>query len=84
MAETKKRKTFWFGVGEGKVVIISNVSKKCEKKVKKVRVKQFPRIGTIIHNSQGESVWDLAVVPLNFRKHIKEKVMAPVIVKKIQ
>lgn len=83
MSESRRRKIFWFGVGEGKVVIISNVSKNSEKKVKKVRVKQFPRIGTILHRHD-ESSWDLAVVPLNFKKHIHEKVMKPVVVKKIQ
>jgi hypothetical protein len=42
----KKRKSYWYAISEGKIVIVSRMS--TNSKTKKVRVKQMPRIGSVV------------------------------------
>ena len=48
MSDRKRKKKFWYGVSEGKIILVSNLA---NKKAKKIRVKQMPRIGAININN---------------------------------
>lgn len=50
MSTNNQTKLFWYGVGEGKIILVSNLGRLNSKKTKKIRVKQFPRIGTVTIN----------------------------------
>jgi hypothetical protein len=46
ITKRRKAKNYWYGVSEGKIVIVSQMGKD-SKRGRKVRVKQMPRIGSV-------------------------------------
>lgn len=62
-----KLNKYWFGVSEGKVVVIPNLQKEGKKKV---RVKQTDRIAQVIRPAVRSLGCNLAVVPYNFTRMI--------------
>lgn len=65
---SKTKKTYWYGVTDSKIYIVSNMKSNLGKK--KIRVKQFPRISAVISNSSENALWNLGIVPMNFAKYI--------------
>lgn len=92
MVKSKKNK-YWFGVSEGKVVLIANLekisnkdsvsSKKGSDGKRKVRVKQSDRIGQIIRPTGKALGCNLGIIPYDFDRMIKELPVKPVFTKKI-
>ena len=75
-----KLKKFWYGVSEGKVVVIPNIHKEGKKKV---RVKQMDRIAQVIKPTGKLLGCSLALIPYNFTKMINELPVKSVFTKKI-
>ena len=73
-------KKYWYGISEGKVVIIANIMKEGKKKI---RVKQAERIAQIIKPTGKGLGCNLAVIPYNFTRMIEELPVKPVFTKKI-
>ena len=76
-----KSKKYWFGVSEGKVIIVSNLQ--VEGKKKKIRTKQTERIAQVIKPTSRLMYCDLAILPFNFERMIEEHEIKPVFTKKI-
>jgi hypothetical protein len=47
VTKKQKIKNYWYGVSEGKIVIVSKMKTNSLKR-RKVRVKQMPRIGSVV------------------------------------
>ena len=75
-----KIKKFWYGVSEGKIVIVPNIQKEGKKKV---RVRQTDRIAQVIRPTGKILGCSLAVIPYNFTRMINELPFKPVFTKKI-
>lgn len=66
---THGSKYFWYGIGEGRVVIVSHLHK--EQKRKKIRTKQVPRVAGVVGPLSMEDGREyLGVVPYNFSQMI--------------
>lgn len=75
-----KLKKYWFGVSEGKVVVVTNLHKDGKKKV---RVRQTDRIAQVIKPNCKALGCSLALIPYNFRRMMDELPVKPVFSKKI-
>lgn len=75
-----KLKKYWYGVSEGKIVIVPNIQKEGKKKV---RVKQTDRIGQVVRPATRGLGCNLAVIPYQFTRMINELPVKPVFTKKI-
>jgi hypothetical protein len=75
-----KLRKYWFGVSEGKVIIIPHLHKDGKKKI---RVRQTDRIAQVVKPSGRLLGCNLALVPYNFTKMIEELPVQPVFTKKI-
>jgi hypothetical protein len=73
-------KKYWFGISEGKVVIVPNLQGAGKKKV---RSKQTDRIAQVIKPSGKHLGCNLALVPYNFQRMVDELSLRPVFTKKI-
>lgn len=73
-------KKYWFGVSEGKVVIVPNLQGAGKKKV---RTKQTDRIAQVIRPSGKQLGCNLALIPYNFQRMVDEMPLRPVFTKKI-
>ncbi len=62
-----KIKKYWYGVSEGKIVVIPNILKEGKKKI---RVKQTDRIAQVIRPSSRSLGCNLAIIPYNFSRMI--------------
>ena len=58
-------KKYWFGVSEGKVLVIPNLMRGGKKKV---RTKQMDRVGQVIVPATRALGCNLAVIPYNFTR----------------
>lgn len=75
-----KVKKYWYGVSEGKIIIVSNLLKD---RKKKIRVMQTERIAQVFRPSAKALGCNLAVIPYQFSKMIDELPIKPVFTKKI-
>ena len=75
-----KIKKFWYGISEGKIVIVPNIHKEGKKKA---RVRQTDRISQVLKPNGKHLGCNLAVVPYNFSRMINEMPIKPVFTKKI-
>jgi hypothetical protein len=75
-----KPKKYWFGISEGKVVIVPNLQKEGKKKV---RTRQTDRISQVIQPNTKSLGCSLALIPFNFTRMINELPLKPVFTKKI-
>lgn len=73
-------KKYWFGVSEGKVVIVPNLQASGKKKV---RAKQTDRIAQVIKPSGKQLGCNLALIPYNFQRMVDEMPIRPLFTKKI-
>lgn len=73
-------KKYWFGVSEGKVIIVPNLQGAGKKKV---RSKQTDRIAQVIKPSGKHLGCNLALIPYNFQRMVDELSLRPVFTKKI-
>jgi hypothetical protein len=71
---------YWYGVSEGKVIVVANVGGEGKKKV---RVKQTERVAQVIRASGRQLGCNLAIIPYNFRLMIDQLPLQPVFNKKI-
>ena len=73
-------KKYWYGVSQGKIVIIPNLHKNGKKKI---RVKQTDRIAQTIKPNGKHLKCNLAIIPFNFKRMIDELPLKPIFTKKI-
>lgn len=62
-----KLKKYWYGVSEGKVIVVPNLQKEGKKKV---RTRQTDRISQVIRPNTKALGCSLAVIPYNFTRMI--------------
>lgn len=62
-----KTKKYWYGISDGKIVIIPNIQKEGNKKV---RVKQTDRIAQVIRPATRSLGCNLAIVPYQFTRMV--------------
>jgi predicted RNase H-like nuclease (RuvC/YqgF family) len=75
-----RSKKYWFGISEGKVIIVPNLQGAGKKKV---RSKQTERIAQVIRPNGKQLGCNLALIPYNFQRMIDEMPLRPVFTKKI-
>lgn len=75
-----KYKKYWYGVSEGKIVIIPNLQKEGKKKI---RMRQTERIAQVIRSNGRQLGCNLAIIPYNFSRMIDELPVKPIFTKKI-
>jgi hypothetical protein len=62
-----KLKKYWFGVSEGKIVIVPNLLSAGKKKI---RTRQTERVAQVIRPSGKNLGCNLAVIPYNFQRMV--------------
>lgn len=71
---------YWYGISEGKVIIVPNILKEGKKKI---RTKQTERIAQVIRPKGRLLRCNLALIPYNFQRMIDELPIKPIFTKKI-
>ena len=64
-----KTNKYWFGISEGKVVIVPNILKEGKKKV---RVRQTSRIAQVIRPTTKAFGCNLALIPYDFARMVEQ------------
>lgn len=63
-----KLKKYWYGVSEGKIIVIPNLHKEGKKKL---RIKQTDRIAQVFRPTSKKLGCNLGIIPYNFQRMVE-------------